>query len=296
MYDIYKILNQVNPKKASGSDGIPNLLIRQGAIFLSEPLCHLVNTSILEKTVPSKWKTAKIVPIPKTRPPQLNSLRPISLLPTFSKVLERVVLTDTKHIFFSKVSANQYAYLPHSSVTSALIVIHDRITGFLDEVDAVGVAVLQLDFSRAFDTISHQCLLNKLRNFGFPADFISWSESYLTGRTQYTVINDVSSNYKLMKSGVPQGSILGPYYFILYTPDLHDVSNNIKYADDTTLIVKITSDINASIRMLTSHMNAIQDYCNANFLNLNVEKSKIMVIPKKNMERNISLLYLVSNP
>ena len=282
--DIFRTLKKINPKKATGSDEIPNLLIREGAILLSEPLCHLINCSILEKTVPCKWKIAKILPVPKTRPPRLNSLRPISLLPTFSKVLERVVLNNTQHMFHSKISANQYAYRPLSSVTNALIIIHDKITSFLEESDAIGVAVLQLDFSRAFDTISHRLLLHKLHNLGFPDNFVSWTESYLTDRTQCTVINNVASSRKAMKSGVPQGSVIGPHYFTAYTSDLLDVSHVIKYADDTTLIFKITNDIAASIRTITSHMDDIHDYCLSNALNLNIDKTKMMVIRKKNMD------------
>lgn len=290
--DIFKLLSKVNPKKATGSDEIPNILIREGAVFLSEPLCHLINSSILEGYVPLKWKSAKITPVPKTRPPKIESLRPISLLPTFSKVLERIVLSKTQHYLLSKVSPNQYAYKPYSSVTNALIMIHDKITDLLEDRDTIGVAVLQLDFSRAFDTISHERLLMKLQDMHFPIDFVKWASSYLSERTQYTVINNVPSKRKPLRSGVPQGSIIGPYLFILYTSDLLDFPDSIKYADDTTLIHKITGDIVASIRTLTSYVNEVHSYCRANAMRLNIEKSKLLVVPKKSMDCDITGLTL----
>ena len=237
---------------------------------------------MLEKYVPHLWKRANICPIPKSSPPRLDALRPISLLATPSKILEKIVLDSIKPLFLEHIDKYQFGYLPLSSTTCALIHLLDRITAILEEDDAMGVAVLSLDYSKAFDTITHSTLINKLHLFNFPPGFIAWISSYLYNRTQRTVIGNFMSQPVPITSGVPQGSILGPYLFIFYTAEITDGlgSNYMKYADDTSLLAKITANIHGSETSVRQTFDSIKEKSESANLHLNVSKSKLLICSK----------------
>ena len=281
--EVYRLLKSA-PLKACGSDDVPARLYREGALFLAEPLCHIFNSCILECYMPKLWKLANISPIPKTMPPQLDALRPISLLPLPSKLLERFILEKTKSCFIRHIDKNQFAYLPQSSTTCALIHLLHRIVSLLDEDNSAGVAILSLDYSKAFDTISHPQLIKKMTDKGFPQGFVTWTASYLSERYQRTKINNVLSSAKQVTSGVPQGSIIGPYLFNLYTSDLLKNLDcfHVKYADDTTLLLKINSNELDFKAKLLQIFNDIQIVSSQNSLVLNVSKTKLLICPKHN--------------
>ena len=279
---IYQQLCKCDTKKSTGSDGIPNLLYKAGAIHLAEPICHLINESILTQKVPSSWKTANITPVPKTRPPQLANLRPISLLPLPSKLLEKRVLESVKKKLLSHVDPHQYGYKPQSSTTCALIHLHNIITKLLDS-GFRAVAAVSLDFSKAFDTISHHLLLQKLSDLLFPVSFIKWTMAYLDARTQRIAINNTFSTALPITSGVPQGSILGPYFFILYISELK-TENYTKYADDTSFVTGISHDLPKSNELLNNTFRTIQRQSSCLKLSLNSSKSKLLIICKATNE------------
>lgn len=282
-HEVCQLLQRL-PCKATGSDLIPSRLYKEGALFLAAPLCHLINSSILSCYVPIKWKIANIRPIPKTSPACINALRPISLLPLPSKLLEKVILKSIKDYLLTFIDKCQFAYRPYSSTTNALLHLQDRLTTILDEEDAIGAAILSLDFTKAFDTISHRKLIRKLHAFDFPLKFIDWTASYLTDRFQRTVISNTCSKMTIVPSGVPQGSILGPYLFIFYISDLiTDTDRNyMMYADDTSIIVKLTKDVSSSEVILRNKFDSIKiKSANIN-LTLNEAKSKLLICPKRN--------------
>ena len=152
----------------------------------------------------------------------------------------------------------------------------------LDCEDNIGVALLSLDYSKAFDTISHRILLRKLNNYGLPSEFIEWTASYLRDRHQSVRIGNCISEPILVRSGVPQGSIVGPVLFILYTADLISptTENYVKYADDTMILQPINRDKHKSMSFLYDCLCEIQRNSDAICLKLNIEKSKLIVFPK----------------
>ena len=171
-------------------------------------------------------------------PELFKNYRPISILPCFSKIIERIMYNRlysllTKH---NIISEKQYGFRKKYATYMALIDLVDKISCNFDEKNyTVGVF---LDLSKAFDTIDHTILLNKLQCYGVRGSACNWFASYLHNRKQYVVFNKSESEYKVISCGVPQGSILGPLLFILYINDIEHVSDIIKpilFADDTSL-------------------------------------------------------------
>ena len=164
----------------------------------------------------------------------------------------------------------------------ALIILIDKITSALDNGDFT-IAVL-IDFRKAFDTVDHEILLNKLYHYGIRGVAHDWMKSYLTNRPQQVSYNGETSAYKNMKCGVPQGSILGPLLFIIYINDLSSVSNiltSVLFADDTTLLDS-DSNLTELVNRFNKELVNIVNWLNANRLSLNIDKTNFMIFRPKN--------------
>ena len=187
--------------------------------------------------------------------------------------------------FLSHIDRHQFAYRPRSSTTCALTHLHYRLTSLLEENDSTGVAILSLDYSKAFDTISHDMLLQRVIDCGFPKPFVTWLSSYLTERAQRTTFGNVVSSVAHVTSGVPQGSIIGPLLFILYTANLlGDINcDYVKYADDTTILIKLSFDDSSSERLICDILEHVKSKSENIKLCLNISKSNILICPKRNM-------------
>ena len=240
----------------------------------------------------------------------VHNYRPMSLLSCFSKIFERVVYNQLyNHLQLNKLLYDsQYGFRKSHSTELAALELIDSIYKNLDQ-GKTPIAIF-LDLSKAFDTIDHKILINKLHHCGCRNISLNWFKSYLTERSQYVVINDTISKTLRITTGVPQGSVLGPLLFLIYINDLSRATDTFKYilfADDTNLISNTCSFKNNSsqnnIDQISLNINVelgkISDWMSANKLSLNTSKSKFIIFSyrqKKMGENKIPTLNINGTP
>ena len=259
--------------------------------LLADPLSRLFNLSVNSRIVPKIWKMAHICPIPKSTPAKLNDLRPISILPFPGKLLERLVLTSIKDTLLKHYDDSQFGFRPKSSTTAAVISLHESLTKFLDDPATCGAMIATYDYSKAFDRLRTDIIINRLMQCQLPKSFIQWIFSYLTNRHQHVMVGTAKSVQTKVTSGVPQGSVLGPYLYAIATATLQKRSacvHLVKYADDTTLCLPIfkNSD-NAHILLEHDH---ILSWSRSMNLDVNASKCQNVVIRKRNFQRPFDIL------
>ena len=242
------------------------------------PITHVMNLSIINGVVPNELKVAKVVPIYKSDDRRLiNNYRPVSVLPCYSKIHEKLMYNRIYNFIHKHSLLNEYqfGFRQKRSTNQALIVLLDKTTAALDKGDIVlGVF---LDFSKAFDTVGHQMLLNKMYKYGIRGIAFKWMESYLSNRRQFVLFKDVQSEYATATRGVPQGSIMGPLLFLLYVNNIANVSMSllpILFADDTNVFLT-GNNIDQMIEIMNGELNNVFIWLNSNKLSLNVTKSAI---------------------
>ncbi len=248
----------------------------------------IINFSLSSNTFPEAWRKANVIPVPKCESPNdLNSFRPISLLPTLSKIIEKVVAQQVVHYLndHNLFSKYQSGYRKNHSTSTALLKV---CTDIINAMDDGKIAILTLlDYSKAFDTVNHTLLLAKLQALGFMIPTIQWFRSYLFGRSQRVVQNNNCSGWLNIVHGVPQGSILGPLLFCLMCVDIEkEISflNYHMYADDTQLYNTSTvDDIDSAIIKHNFDLNKVSTWSQNNYLQLNISKCVTMCIGSKHL-------------
>ena len=276
--EIIAIAKEFQLGKAAGYDNIPMSIIKQSINFISSPLAHIVNLSIMHGIVPDQMKIARVVPIFKSGDKAIfSNYRAFSILPCFSKFLERIVYNRIFNYLsdFHILCDNQYGFRKKHSTTHALIDLYDKISSALDHKEyAVGVF---LDLSKAVDTVNHEILFDKLYYYGIRGLALDWVESFFTKRTQFVEYNGSRSTPHKIHCGVPQGSILGPLFFILYIKDLNNATNldSILFADDTNLFIS-HKDPDFLISTLNCELIKLSTWFRARRLSLNLTKTNFM--------------------
>ena len=237
--NVLQKLKQINPRKAVGPDLIHAKLLIVSAHLICKPLSAIFNRSISCKSFPSAFKFGFVYPVPKKPKPSVKDFRPISILPVLGKVFEKLVLERVRDDLIACYNPHQHAYRPHGSTTSALIDIHDHVTKLLDLKSTQAVRMICLDLSKAFDGLQFHRLVNFLNTKGVDHGFLGWLTSYLTSRQFRVKTKGALGPLVKIQSGVPQGSVLGPYLFAAFMGCIDfDVYNvfSVQYADDVTLI------------------------------------------------------------
>nr|CAI5861793.1 unnamed protein product [Callosobruchus analis] len=274
---------------ASGLDGISLHMLKLCLPVINDYLLHIINSCLEIGYFPDQWKTALVIPKPKcSNPASFNDLRPISLLPVLSKLLERAVhmqlfeyLTRTKIL-----PLHQSGFQKHHSTTTSLAYLSDSILSSLDK-KLMNILAL-LDFSKAFDTLNHSLLIAKCKYYGFDEIACKFIKSYLVGRAQRVVLNNQASTSSKITSGVPQGSVLGPLLFLLYTSDLKDCIKSCSiqsFADDTQLRCEFKpEDFQLAERQLNDDLDRVSKYCQSHNLKINPTKSKLILFGTKRIE------------
>lgn len=275
-----------SPVKSCILDPLPTFILRDVIDEILPFICVMCNVCLQDGCLPSSQKKALVTPALKKAsldPDTLKNYRPISNLSFMSKVIERLVAEQlTEHLDESNLMPPlQSAYRRHHSTESAIVKVMSDI---LDAADSRQVTLLGLlDLSAAFDTVDHQILLQRLKiSFGIGGQVLQWLESFITHRVQAVVFRGVTSKYVCVEHGVPQGTVLGPLLFLLYTADVaavaraHGVGVHC-YADDTQLYTSCSAvDGATSAAWLLRCMDDICHWMSSNRLKLNVDKTQFI--------------------
>jgi len=282
--EITDITSKLKACKSAGYDDIHPSVVKSVISTIANPLAHIFNLSLSSGIFPNNFKIAKVTPVFKNGDKKLlNNYRPISVLPVFSKILEKIMYSRLSSYLEinSFLTDKQYGFREKHSTYMALVDLIDKITNEIDNKKfSLGIFI---DLSKAFDTINHTILLNKLNLYGIRGVANNWFRSYLHNRLQYVHLQNSNSSKLTVKCGVPQGSILGPLLFLIHINDITKVSNIlniIMFADDTNLFLSDTNLANL-INTANFEVNKISTWFKANKLSLNISKTNYIVFRTK---------------
>ena len=262
-------------RTASGPDEFPYWLWKDYGQYLAPVITRLFNRSLEEQYVPQLWKLANIRPAPKESPiSECNQLRPISLTNIIMRIFERIVYKqELSKALKTFVGRDQFAYKECHNTTMALIKCQHNWLKWLDK-DMDFVRIFSFDFSKAFDSVSHQILCNKLKTLNINPFVTNWIISFLTDRKQRVIVDDIHTKMVSINRGVPQGTVLGPVLFSIMVNDITAVYPDrnllIKFADDIILSIPIQAN---SPDPAPEEVDNIKQWSIVNRMSLNLTKT-----------------------
>ena len=289
---VLDIIDSLKPKSSYGVDRLSNKLVKLVKYEIAKPLTLIINQCFHTGIFPDKLKIAKVLPIFKKNDNTLiDNYRPVSILPSMSKIFERVMYNQIyNHFLNNKLFFNsQYGFRSKHSTELAALELIDKIITKMDHNEIP--LNIYLDLSKAFDTLDHNILLHKLSYYGIKGISLNLLKDYLTNRKQFVEFGENNSKLNIIRTGVPQGSILGPLLFIIYLNDLVCSTKKfypIIYADDTALSTTLNtfnSDEIPSEEAINHELENINNWFKLNKLSLNPNKTKAMLFhsPQKHV-------------
>ena len=275
---ILNIIRSLNPNKAHGWDEISVRMIKLSDDALVLPLKTIFINCLRRGLFPEIWKHANVVPVHKKNEKNVKgNYRPISLLPIFGKILEKLIFDSLYSHLESHdlLNPNQSGFRPGDSTINQLLSITHTIFKAFDCNPPLDVRSVYLDISKAFDRVWHEGLIYKLKRCGVSGQLLFLIQSFLNDRKQRTVLNGQSSNWGDISAGVPQGSILGPLFFLVYINDLSvGLKCNVKlFADDTSLFT-VVEDSNTAASDMNHDLDLISQWAHAWRMTFNPDPQK----------------------
>ncbi|KAL7294191.1 hypothetical protein TKK_0012212 [Trichogramma kaykai] len=270
--------------KAIGPDHLSTVMLKKAAPLIASPLQEIINLSITSHTFPSVWRKTYVLPLSKKKViSDISDTRPIAKLCEMSKLCERLVHNQLINFLEQNelLSPRQAGFRRGHSTQSALLGLTDYVRQAVDDRQITLLALF--DFSKAFDMVPHQLLLQKLRNFNLSDLTVRWFASYLMRCTQAVTDSEGGESAWLpTTSGVPQGSVLGPLLFLLFINDLSDIlvhSKHMMFADDLQIYSSFfPADFTQGLKNFNRDVNAVSAWAAANGLSLNRAKTQVMLM------------------
>ena len=294
--DIINEINQLDTNKCDDTYDIPVKLIKLSKVIIAPILCDLINNCINKGIFPSILKIAKVIPIYKSGEKDLvSNYRPISILPHFSKIFEKILKENIVN-FLNKhnvLSESQFGFQQKKSTNEALIELENYLK--YQQANNQITCGIFLDLKKAFDTVDHNILKKKLKIKGIRGLSYDLISSYLANRYQFTCVNSQKSNKNIINYGVPQGSILGPILFLLYINDLPKSSNlkTLLFADDTALFASSNNYVSLE-KIINVEVKKIENWLLENKLSLNLKKSYTIIFGEKR-KKNKPISIFINN-
>ena len=275
--NVNNAINMLKDNKSAGSDDLGSSLIKGCRTGIVKPLLDLFTDSLNSGEIPIDWKEANVCPLFKKGSKKLASnYRPVSLTSHVSKIMERIIKYHIVSFIESNnlINDSQHGFREKKSCLTNLLEFLEVTTNFLDIGEPVDV--LYLDFAKAFDKVPHQRLLYKLREIGITGKLHNWIAKWLIGRRQRVRIGNQFSDWEIVHSGVPQGSVLGPLLFVIFINDLDlgIVNNLFKFADDVKLLGSVSSVKN--INQVKEDLNKLITWSDKWQMMFNIDKCKVM--------------------
>ena len=287
--DIADVINNLKTNKATGADNIPSKILKSAIYTISDPLAKIFNRSISTKDFPAQMKMANVSPIFKKEDnTDKKNYRPISVLPSISKIFEKIMFKQIYYYMKDKLFPLLCGFREGYSTQHALLRLIEDLKKNLDNKKSAGTVLM--DLSKAFDCLPHKLLLAKLKTYGFSDNSVKFMLSYLKERIQRVKINSNFSEWMEIKQGVPQGSILGPLLFNIYINDIFLVLNKSKlcnYADDNTIWVT-NENKNEIVYDLESEVAILNTWFTENYMILNGDKSKLITFQTNPVRHDVA--------
>ena len=293
LYDLEKLLLNTKVTKSPGRDQIPNWILHDLAGLISKPLCAIMNSSLREGCLPDIWKMANVSPIPKVPKPEIISkdIRPISLTPTLSKCMEHFIANWLWDSVKDKLKSNQYGGIKKSSTTHALI---DMLHYWYSELEKSNtVRIVLLDYTKAFDKVDHNILINKLLTMDTPQVLLRWIANFLSNRNMRVCINSAVSEWFTLNGSIHQGSCLAPLSFVIMMNDLEPSCKSSKFMDDVTLSDSFRDPASSKLQC---SLNETIKWSEVNKQDLNPVKTKDIIVKLNADDRPIKDLMIGNMP